>query len=134
MELVNQLDITNIVMAGGIILLALNSFMLKRRLKKTEQRFSEMLDGLQQSRSDVGALCTGSVGVARRLNRIEGKLRIQNERQDRLEMNEPNHQVYGQAVRMAKKGADLDELVSTCGLSRGEAELIVMLNHDAVQH
>lgn len=134
MEFIQQFDVTQLGISATTVVLAIICLTLLRRLKRTQEYFVDMQNKLDQSQSDVSALCTGAVGVARRLNRIEGKLRIQNERQDKLELNEPSLQVYGQAARMAKQGADLDELVNTCGLSRGEAELIVMLNHDTVQH
>lgn len=134
MGFLQQIDIALVSTALVAVLMGIICLMLVRRLRRTEHRLVDIQTLLEQSQSDVAALCTGAVGVARRINRIEGKLRIQNERQDQLELHEPNHQVYGQAVRMARKGADLDELVSTCGLSRGEAELIVLLNNGAVQH
>nr|WP_314899470.1 DUF2802 domain-containing protein [uncultured Deefgea sp.] len=34
---------------------------------------------------------------------------------------------YAQAIRLAQKGADANELAATCGISRGEADLIVAL-------
>lgn len=134
MEYLQQIDLTLAGVAMMTLLLSVICMLLARRLNDSDRRLADMHGLLEQAQSDVGALCIGAVGVARRINRIEGKLRIQNERQDMLETHEPSHQVYSQAVRMAKKGADLDELVSTCGLSRGEAELIVMMNNGAVQH
>ncbi len=134
MEFIQQFDIAQSGVFATTVLLAIVCLALFRKLKRAQEYLVDMQNKLDQSQSDVRALCTGAVGVGRRLNRIEAKLRIQNERQDKLELNEPSLQVYGQATRMAKKGADLDELVNTCGLSRGEAELIVMLNHDTVQH
>lgn len=134
MEFIQTIDTAFATTAVIISVLAIACLVLLRKQKYMEQRFADMQAKLEQSQSDVSALCTGAVGVARRINRLESKLRIQNERQDKLELNEPNLQAYGQASRMAKKGADLEELVSTCGLSRGEAELIVMLNHNEVKH
>jgi len=34
---------------------------------------------------------------------------------------------YSQASQLVNHGADIDELVETCGLTRGEAELLVMM-------
>lgn len=35
---------------------------------------------------------------------------------------------YNDAVKMAGEGADVDQLAANCGISRGEAELIVAVN------
>lgn len=35
---------------------------------------------------------------------------------------------YGRAVRLAREGLTAQELASRCGISRGEAELIIALN------
>ncbi|MCU0842852.1 MAG: DUF2802 domain-containing protein [Thiobacillaceae bacterium] len=40
----------------------------------------------------------------------------------------PDDSPYGQAVRLARQGLAPQELAARCGISRGEAELIVALN------
>jgi hypothetical protein len=35
---------------------------------------------------------------------------------------------YSEAVKMAGDGADVDQLAANCGISRGEAELIIAVN------
>ncbi len=56
-----------------------------------------------------------------RLNYIE-------ERQDRLDINEMGEQAYRLAIRMARKGASLEDLTGTCGVTRAEAELLALLH------
>jgi len=41
---------------------------------------------------------------------------------------------YGQAIRMAREGRAVVELASECGISRGEAELIVALYRSSSTH
>lgn len=41
---------------------------------------------------------------------------------------------YGYAIRMAREGRSVNELASGCGLSRGEAELIVALYRSSSPH
>ena len=99
-----------------------------RRLRRNQRQLTGMDEQLQNLGNDLRAMFSASTGVDKRLARIEKKLKMQTERQDKLELHEPNLQAYGQAARMVRKGADADELVDTCGLSRGEAELIMFLN------
>jgi hypothetical protein len=35
---------------------------------------------------------------------------------------------YSQAIQLAQRGADVDEVAADCGISRGEAELIVAMH------
>lgn len=98
------------------------------KVRRTKIQLVSMDAQLQSLNNDLRAMFSASKGVDKRLARMEKKLKIQNERQDKLELHEPNLQSYGQAAKMVRKGADADELVDTCGLSRGEAELIMFLN------
>jgi len=56
-----------------------------------------------------------------RLRHIEGRI-------DQLSLKEPAQQTYRHAVKLVKSGACINEVVESCGLSRGEAELIMLLN------
>ena len=106
-----------------------------RHIRTINSRLAAAEQLAEQLLTDVRGLCSGAVGAAKRVNRVEGVLRMQKERIERVELHEPGEQSYLQAVRMAKKGAPVEELVETCGLSRGEAEFILMLNnHSAVAH
>ncbi|CAK0754561.1 conserved hypothetical protein [Gammaproteobacteria bacterium] len=61
-----------------------------------------------------------------RIEAIEQRLRQLSRRQDEQTTGaEPS---YGAAIRLAHQGADADQLVSTFGLVRGEAELITALH------
>jgi len=93
----------------------------KRRIEQLEISLNELHD-------NFNGLCSGSVGVGKRISRLESKTRQHSERQSRLEHKAPDLQSYGNAARLANKGADMEELVDHCGLSRGEAELILFLN------
>lgn len=104
------------------------------KIRRAQRQLAGMNKQLQSLDSDLRAFFSASSGVDKRLARMEKKVKIQNERQDKLELHEPNLQAYGQAAKMVRKGADADELVDTCGLSRGEAELIMFLNAEKSMH
>lgn len=42
--------------------------------------------------------------------------------------NIPPSAPYSQAIQMAQQGADVDKVAESCGISRGEAELIVAMH------
>lgn len=96
-----------------------------RRLKARLARQENFLRGLER---DMQAICLGARGMGDAVLRLEEKLRRLTERQDELSLREPDQRVYHQAIRLASRGASVEELVSTCGLPRGEAELIQILH------
>ena len=63
-----------------------------------------------------------------RLEALEQRLRQIARRQDEQHHAEPGEPSYGAAIRLAHQGADVDQLVTTFGLARGEAELIAALH------
>ena len=110
----------------GIFLTISQSMKIQRDTKRITN-LELIVDDLH---NNFNALCSGSVGVGKRISRLESKTRQQADRQLRLEDKTPALQNYGNAARLANKGADMDELVDYCGLSRGEAELILFLNSE----
>ena len=84
-------------------------------------------DRVQQIEQEMGALCSASVGAGDHLVRLEQQVRRINERQSALEMRSVSERPYAQASELVHKGADIEELMEACGLTRGEAELLVMM-------
>ncbi|MDH3638511.1 MAG: DUF2802 domain-containing protein, partial [Gammaproteobacteria bacterium] len=71
-------------------------------------------------RSEVGAYQNEVRELMSRLDYIE-------ERQDRLDLSGKDEQAYRLAIRLAQQGASLEDL-KTCGVTRGEAELLSLLH------
>ncbi len=85
--------------------------------------------------NDLRALCNAAVGMGDRVNQLERRLRQLSERQEALglrqeqfDQEDPEVRSYSQAIKMAHKGAPVDDLIEVCGLSRGEAELVAMMH------
>lgn len=106
------------VLASLVLLLL---FFSKRRDKRHISGFSEL-------QKDQGILAESFIALEARIAKVEEAAQRVNERQDQLELRETISQTYDPAIKMAHKGADVEELVSTCGLARGEAELILLLH------
>ena len=95
------------------------------RFKKLQR---EQQDGMRRLLNDVQAICTGAINMGNQIDALEKKLRRLTERQDQLDSREPMEQVYAHAIRLAQRGADVNELVESCGLARGEAELLLRVH------
>jgi hypothetical protein len=90
---------------------------------------------LRMLQNDMRALCNAAVGMGDRVNQMERRLRQLSERQealglrqDQLNQEDPEARSYTQAIKLAHKGAGVDDLIEVCGLSRGEAELVAMMH------
>lgn len=93
---------------------------LLEELKATQQR-------VQQLEQELSALCSASVGAGDHVVVLEQQVQRIIERQNLLELRTSNDRPYSQASQLVHNGADIEELVGTCGLTHGEAELLVMM-------
>ena len=107
----------------------------QRMLDRFRRDAAELGDSLRLAQDrvllieqELGALCSASVGAGDHLVRLEQQVRRINERQSALEMRSVGERPYAQASELVHKGADIEELMEACGLTRGEAELLVMMH------
>ena len=120
---------TDFFLQSAIVLIALILLGVESiRVVRSRRREREMKAELQRLREDMQALCTGAANVGKHLTAMEQKIRRLSERQDQVELRDPAHQAYGHAIRLAQRGADVGELIASCGLARGEAELLLRLH------
>jgi len=125
-----DINFLTVLLSGAVLLGVFLSISQSWKIQRDQKRISDLELIVDDLHNNFNALCSGSVGVGKRISRLESKTRQQADRQLRLEDKTPALQNYGNAARLANKGADMDELVDYCGLSRGEAELILFLNSE----
>lgn len=83
--------------------------------------------------SDLNAMCSGAVGIGEHLAKLDERSGRLAQRVDALETQETPERSYRHAIKMLRSGANLDQIMSDCGLARGEAELL-MLNRSIDQY
>lgn len=99
-------------------------YVVKHRSDRPEAR--QDIDREDHGWELVG-LSASVIRMGDRLIRVEQQIRHLSERLDRLEVD-TDSQPYGQAIRMVRNGAGIDDLVQACEFTRAEAELIVRLH------
>jgi len=116
MEIILIVIIIILVVAGLLNVYYLN--------KKVEQKFT-FVTSLQKEISRISELTAANQNKVQSLyhqmRQVEGRI-------DQLSLKEPSQQMYRHAVKLVKSGACINDVVESCGLSRGEAELIMLLN------
>ena len=135
-ELIQHFNFLNInewlmVLVAAVLITSLFSFKRQRKLQELQ---SLSMESLQR---DLRALANAAVGVGGRVLEIERQQRkrpvvvsSQTEPQDSapVDFYASSNQPYEQAIRMAQTGANVDDIVNVCGLSRSEADLVSMMH------
>lgn len=118
-----------IIPAAVLLLLALIGYVFfRKKLRSLESQVKAAADEISALRGELEAMLSGSRGVGEKLRHIEGQIRQQNDKQHQLGRQGPDANSMKQAIELARKGATTEELISICGLSHGEAELLVMMH------
>jgi hypothetical protein len=102
--------------------------MLSWRVRQESRRLAGALVRIEALNGTLAALCAGAVGVDRRLSRLEKQGRDLGYRQEAIENQQQGEQPYGEAIQLVQQGASAIRLVEELGLTRNEAELVVMLH------
>lgn len=112
-----------IVMAMTIITLLVSHACY--RLYKLNKQQTAKIVSLQ---SQLAVLCAGAVGTDERIVRFEQTLHKLKEQQHTLDLGTNTQQGYDHAIRLARKGASINQLIDNCNLSDEEAHLISRLH------
>ncbi|AEG02406.1 DUF2802 domain-containing protein [Methylomonas methanica] len=120
-----------------LLVLAAALFSLWRQQKRLKQEYQLLRSQLQRSSDDVAGLCAAAIAVDKRLSESETHL---NQMLDAVNAPEPEYNElvvakeedpqggYSLAIEKIHRGASLDELVKSCGLTRDEAVLLMRLH------
>lgn len=103
------------------------------RLYRARRDENTQADALAPLRQDLKGVSVSLSVLGERLGRLETQMGRLQERQEQqaqaLPSNkEADHRAFQVATKMALQGADVEQIVNLCGLTRGEAELIRMLH------
>ena len=99
---------------------------LRHSLVKLTASHSELIKSMSQEQQ---AIASGSMGVGRKLILIEKQIAELKNSQEEMVRNDPNRVSYTEATRLVELGADVEDLMNSCGISRPEAELVTALSH-----
>ncbi|MFP3977978.1 DUF2802 domain-containing protein [Marinobacter sp. KMM 10035] len=108
----------------AITLVFVQGVMLGRQNRELKSTLKERCDILGR---ELHATASGSMGVGQRLVACERQLHELRTTMDEMRQNDPLRISYDEASRLVDLGADIDDLMNTCGISRPEAELVSAL-------
>ncbi|HHA18666.1 MAG: DUF2802 domain-containing protein [Gammaproteobacteria bacterium] len=112
---------TTLFIAIGSLLLTLIIAHASFRLFKLNQQHTQKIADLQ---NQLSALCAGAVGTDDRIIQFEQTLTQIKEYQNTLDLGMSPQHGYDHAIRLARKGVAVNQLIDNCNLSDEEAHLI----------
>lgn len=113
-----------VVMALGFGALLTLVVLQGRQLRQMQAALKSRCDTLGR---ELHATASGSMGVGQRLVACERQLHELRTTITEMRQNDPLRVSYDEAARLVDLGADIDDLMNTCGISRPEAELVTAL-------
>ncbi len=102
-------------------------FFLYIKQRKSEQKSAQLVITL---RKEIQAMSGSTIGMGKRIVGIETKLEETIEKQLEFAQRDPDDVVYSQAARLVEMGANVDDLVHSCGIGRPEAELMTLMHKE----
>ncbi len=97
-------------------------------LKQVKQYTAMQQKQLKELAHELQTMTNAAYGVGKRINVLAGQIRELDDRQEEFDLKDQGSQSMTQAIALAQKGASIDELMETCDMSRGEAELLMMVH------
>ncbi|MCK7543425.1 DUF2802 domain-containing protein [Marinobacter bryozoorum] len=108
----------------ALLLLGAQGILNARRIARLRQQLRDNSENLVR---ELHATSSGSIGVGNRVIACERQLHELRTQFDEMRQNDPLRVSYDEASRLVDLGADVDDLMNTCGISRPEAELVSAL-------
>ncbi len=107
-------------------------FVLHRQQRESDKKHQHQINQLTQqlliSRSENKELRMGVLGLGKKLAGLETVTSEVSEKQEELQLIEPESKLYSRAQKMVELGANVEEIVRECELPLAEAELLVSLH------
>lgn len=100
---------------------------IQRRVSRLQKDFMDASSRIARLEEDARVMVGGAAGISDHLAKLQSQFKRIAERQDALDMRDPQSQAYEYAITMARRGASREEIIRSCGLVRDEAELLVRM-------
>lgn len=107
-------------------------FVMKKQKRKLEELEGRINTAKDHYRKETKTLCTAVVMVGRKLLQERANIDEIIRRQNESEARHTPTTSYNQAAKMIEIGGKVEDIMTSCGLTRAEAELIAKLNQKTI--
>lgn len=98
------------------------------QLKYKDRDIANLVQRTEQLQNAFDAMIGAASGSDKRVSLLEKRLQEIGHKQDIMEENQNVARPYDEAIRMVRQGATAERLVHELGLTRSEADLLIMLH------
>lgn len=109
------------IMSAVFLIIGLATMHLLKLYKQQSARITAL-------QNQLAALCEGATGTDDRILRFEQTLAKIRDHQHAIDLTANSQPSYDHAIRLARKGAGIEQLMDNCNLSDEEAHLISRLH------
>ncbi len=104
------------------------------QLRDRDREISRLEQRLEQIQTAFDAMIGAASGSDKRLTLLETRLQEIGHKQDIMQENQNVARPYDEAIRLVRQGASAERLVVELGLTRNEADLLIMLHGSGPGH
>ena len=119
-----------IVAVAALAVAVAAAVMALYQVRRAEARVAGLRDDRRRLLETVEGLSSGAVAQGERIARVEQELQRLKERLSMLGSRESGNAAFDQAIRMARKGLPAEDIADACGLSKVEADLVVLIHQE----
>ena len=127
--IVNALDWQAICVSAALVAAVAASWLIRLALSRERRRVATLSARVTALEGDLHVLCASASSAGDRVISLERRSRELVARQEQLDTTGGSTPHFRHAVALLDRGASTEELVQTCGMVRGEAELVAYLHH-----
>ena len=115
-----------LTIAASTAILRCSMAIYNARVLLKQKRQQELVN--RRLQEDMASLSKSAIGMGQKVLETERRLAEVLKKQFAILNSQPEHPSYDQASRLIAMGATENDLVSSCGFSHSEAELLLSLN------
>jgi len=110
------------------VVFAIAAVLLMRHIAAQRAQMERLKQDISQLHGSVSAIISGASGMDRRTGRLEQRQQEQLRRIEDMEEIRQTARPYDEAIRLVRQGASAQRLIEELGLTRSEADLLIMLH------
>ncbi len=114
----------------AVLVLAIMLINLKKEVFSLKRYSSKLFSRLTGVMKDMQSMSNATYGIGKQISHINDQVKTIDARQDEIDIRDQGEKPIQQAIALLEKGSSIEEVMQSCHLSRGEAELLFRIHGD----
>jgi uncharacterized membrane protein YhiD involved in acid resistance len=104
-------------------------FRLRKQRTVLKQSEQSLLKQHAMNKNEIEEVRAGLLKIGKHVIDLQSQIQELTQKQQDIQLADPESKIYSRAVKMISLGADIDEVIRECELPHAEAELLFTLHH-----